>query len=91
MPNGSISWLSNVEFGPSFGASNNGGSSTSSSISGAAAISALRSAPVDAVLLLAGGLLPDGGMPEWVCRRLDTAYDVHLLQQRSCPIVLLGV
>jgi hypothetical protein len=59
-------------------------------VRGARAIAALQRAELDAVVMLAGGLLPDGGLPEWVTRRLDTAYDVHLLQQRRCPILLLG-
>ncbi|KAI8465339.1 MAG: DUF218 domain-containing protein [Monoraphidium minutum] len=40
--------------------------------------------------MLAGGVHEDGVLPEWVTRRLDTAYDVHLLQQRRCPILFLG-
>lgn len=42
----------------------------------------LRDRPVDAVVVLAGGLLPDGGLPPWVTRRLDTAAGVRRLQMR---------
>ena len=56
----------------------------------AAAVERLRAARLDAVVMLAGGLLPGGGLPEWVSRRLDAAYDVHLLQRRACPVLLLG-
>lgn len=31
----------------------------------------------------AGGLTPDGGLPEWVNRRLDAAADIHK-QQGDC-------
>lgn len=44
----------------------------------------------DAVVMLAGGLLPDGGLPPWVTRRLDTCFDIAALQQRPCPVLCLG-
>lgn len=59
----------------------------------------LTSSPVDAVVVLAGGLLPDGGLPPWVTRRLDTTAGVQRLQVRCRqqgvalpppPIVLSG-
>jgi uncharacterized SAM-binding protein YcdF (DUF218 family) len=56
----------------------------------------LTSSPVDAVIVLAGGLLPDGGLPPWVTRRLDTTAGVQRLQMRCrqgggvAPIVLSG-
>jgi len=43
----------------------------------------LAARPVDAVVVLAGGLLPDGGLPPWVTRRLDTAAGVRRLQMRG--------
>lgn len=41
----------------------------------------------DAIIVLAGGLTPDGGLPEWVNRRMDVARDLHLLQGRK-PLIL---
>jgi hypothetical protein len=44
----------------------------------------------DAIIVLAGGLTPDGGLPEWVNRRMDVARDLHLLQGRRPPILCCG-
>ena len=44
----------------------------------------------DAIIVLAGGLTPDGGLPEWVNRRMDVARDLHLLQGRRPPILCSG-
>lgn len=50
----------------------------------------------DAVVVLGGGLLSDGGIPEWVIRRLDGAFQLYKQQQegldgqRACQILLLG-
>ena len=41
----------------------------------------------DAVLVLGGGLLPDGGLPPWVTRRLDGA--LHIYHQQSETFNLL--
>lgn len=92
VPQNAISWLGSIQFGENFGIGGNGagGSIKATPSSSAAAITALQREPLDAVIMLAGGLLPDGGLPEWVTRRLDTAYDIHLLQQRRCPILMLG-
>lgn len=46
--------------------------------------------PVDAIMVLAGGLLRDGGLPLWVARRLDVAHGLHVLQQHRPPVVCLG-
>jgi hypothetical protein len=43
-----------------------------------------------ALLLWAGGLTPDGGLPEWVHRRLDAAMDLHMLQNQIPPILCVG-
>jgi hypothetical protein len=48
------------------------------------------SSTFDAVIVLAGGLTADGGLPEWVHRRMDVARDLHLLQGRRPPIVCSG-
>jgi uncharacterized SAM-binding protein YcdF (DUF218 family) len=45
----------------------------------------LSAAPLDAVIVLAGGLLADGGLPPWVTRRLDAAAGVQRLQARCRP------
>lgn len=50
----------------------------------------LNTLQLDAIFVLAGGLLPDGGLPEWVHRRLDLARELHLQQHRRPPIVCLG-
>lgn len=42
----------------------------------------------DAVMVLGGGLCSDGGIPEWVTRRLDGALKLYV--QSPCPILLLG-
>eukprot|EP00240_Pyramimonas_obovata_P006015 CAMPEP_0118945114 /NCGR_PEP_ID=MMETSP1169-20130426/41646_1 /TAXON_ID=36882 /ORGANISM="Pyramimonas obovata, Strain CCMP722" /LENGTH=325 /DNA_ID=CAMNT_0006890755 /DNA_START=95 /DNA_END=1072 /DNA_ORIENTATION=+ len=42
----------------------------------------------DAIVILAGGLQEDGALPEWVVRRLDTAYDLH--RESGAPILLTG-
>lgn len=34
-------------------------------------------------MVLGGGLLPDGGLPEWVARRLDGALDLYRQQQQQ--------
>ncbi|CAL5218988.1 g743 [Coccomyxa viridis] len=44
----------------------------------------------DAVIALAGGLTPQGGLPEWVTRRLDAAAEIYHLQGRACPVLCLG-
>lgn len=44
----------------------------------------------DAILVLGGGLLPDGGLPPWVKRRLDGALYIFKSQPNLCPILLLG-
>jgi hypothetical protein len=96
-----VSWLASVEVNasadgnaPGTTSNGNGGGlaagNPKSCVRGALAIAALQRQQLDAVVMLAGGLLPDGGLPEWVTRRLDTAYDVHLLQGRCCPVLLLG-
>jgi hypothetical protein len=41
--------------------------------------------------VLAGGLTPDGGLPEWVHRRMDVARDLHIMQGRRPPIICSGV
>ena len=92
-----IAWLDAIDFAPNFRGvdidinnSSGGNGSASSSTNTAAALSALAGSELDAVVMLAGGLLPDGGMPDWVSRRLDAAHDVHLLQRRRCPVLMLG-
>lgn len=47
-------------------------------------------ADYDAVMVLGGGLTPDGGLPPWVERRLEGALHVYSQQPRPIPIVLLG-
>jgi hypothetical protein len=93
-----IAWLSAVEHGAN-GANGNGaglvrraapGGGGLAPAAAAAAASELGCAKLDAVVMLAGGLLPDGGLPEWVTRRLDTAHDVQLLQRQRCPVLMLG-
>jgi hypothetical protein len=44
----------------------------------------------DAIAVLAGGLLPDGGLPVWAERRLDVGRDLHLLLGRKAPILCSG-
>jgi hypothetical protein len=44
----------------------------------------------EAIVVLAGGLTPDGGLPEWVTRRLDAACDLHMLQPSRPTILCLG-
>lgn len=50
----------------------------------------------DAILVLGGGLLPDGGIPPWVIRRLDGALELHNSSMNAgnnttrVPILLLG-
>lgn len=44
----------------------------------------------DAIMVLAGGQLPDGGVPEWVQRRLDASLHLYRAHGASCPIVCLG-
>jgi hypothetical protein len=66
--------------------SNNGGSNPDAATTAAlqsALADHLRARPVDAIVVLAGGLLPDGGLPPWVTRRLDTAAGVRRLQMRD--------
>jgi hypothetical protein len=50
----------------------------------------LKSEPLDAILVLAGGQLRGGGVPVWVERRLDTALQLQKLNGPSCSIVCLG-
>lgn len=50
----------------------------------------LKSDPVDAILVLAGGQLPGGGVPVWVERRLDKALQLQKLSGHECCIVCLG-
>jgi len=45
---------------------------------------------LDAVLVLAGGLLEDGGLPPWVVRRLEVAAGVAAAQHTACPVLCLG-
>ncbi|KAK9846556.1 hypothetical protein WJX81_006513 [Elliptochloris bilobata] len=42
----------------------------------------------DAIILLAGGLTPDGGCPLWVKRRLDAA--MHVQRQQGRPFCVAG-
>lgn len=57
----------------------------------ATALSGLsRDVPPDAIVVLGGGLLADGGLPPWVTRRLDTALDLFQHHGQSCPILCLG-
>ncbi|CAL8461631.1 g1162 [Coccomyxa elongata] len=44
----------------------------------------------DAIIVLAGGLTPDGGLPEWVTRRLDAGADIQRQQGKQCPVLCLG-
>lgn len=44
----------------------------------------------DAILVLGGGLLPHGGLPPWVIRRLQGAQHIYSQQEKPTPIVLLG-
>lgn len=44
----------------------------------------------DAVIVLAGGLTPDGGLPDWVTRRLDAGADIQRQQGTHCPVLCLG-
>jgi hypothetical protein len=49
----------------------------------------------DAIMVLGGGLTSNGGIPEWVIRRLDGAFQLYKQQerldgQRACQILLLG-
>jgi hypothetical protein len=45
----------------------------------------------DAIIVLAGGLTPDGGLPPWVSRRLDAGADMQRRQQTpACPLLCLG-
>jgi hypothetical protein len=48
---------------------------------------------LDAVVVLAGGLLRDGKNPPWVTRRLDAAAGIHKIQANPthCPILCLGM
>eukprot|EP00887_Chlorella_sp_A99_P002365 scaffold10.g2365.t1 len=41
------------------------------------------SPPFDAIMVLGGGLLPDGGLPEWVCRRLEGGLALFQRQQEK--------
>jgi hypothetical protein len=82
--------------------SSTNGSSGSSSSTAAAVYHPLRfqqlaeaqlrdpSSTFDAIIVLAGGLTADGGLPEWVHRRMDVARDLHLLQGRRPSIVCSG-
>jgi hypothetical protein len=44
----------------------------------------------DAIVVLAGGLLPDGGLPVWAERRLDLGRDLHMMLGRRPPILCSG-
>lgn len=46
--------------------------------------------PLDAVLVLGGGLRDDGSLPHWVLRRLDAAAGLRRTAAGLPPIVLLG-
>lgn len=48
------------------------------------------SSTFDAIIVLAGGLTLDGGLPEWVHRRMDVARDLHMMQGRKPAIVCSG-
>lgn len=50
----------------------------------------LKSEPLEAILVLAGGQLPEGGVPVWVERRLDKALQLQKLNGPECRIVCLG-
>lgn len=55
---------------------------------------------LDAIMVLGGGLCPDGGIPPWVIRRLDAATHLYSLQPnnangdkygaKKCKVLLLG-
>ena len=45
---------------------------------------------VDAVIVLAGGLTPEGGLPPWVEARLDAAAAVHKALRCAVPILCSG-
>ena len=49
-----------------------------------------ESEPLEAILVLAGGQLPGGGVPVWVDRRLDKALQLQKLNGPACIIVCLG-
>jgi hypothetical protein len=50
----------------------------------------LPSMQFDAIVVLAGGLLPDGGLPVWAERRLDVGRDLHMMLGRKPPILCSG-
>jgi hypothetical protein len=50
----------------------------------------LPSMQFDAIVVLAGGLLPDGGLPVWAERRLDVGRDLHIMLGRKPPILCSG-
>lgn len=45
---------------------------------------------LNAILVLAGGQLTGGGVPEWVRRRLDKALELQIESGPHCKIVCLG-
>lgn len=59
--------------------SSRGGAASTATTSGSNGTS--RSSSYDAIMMLGGGLLPDGGMPEWVLRRLEGC--LHLYQAHA--------
>ncbi|KAL3146162.1 hypothetical protein ABBQ32_002878 [Trebouxia sp. C0010 RCD-2024] len=44
----------------------------------------------DAVVVLGGGLTPDGGIPAWGQQRLQTALTIHKQTSGACPLLCLG-
>lgn len=50
----------------------------------------VKSESLEAILVLAGGQLPGGGLPVWVERRLDKALQLQKLNGPECRIVCLG-
>jgi hypothetical protein len=50
----------------------------------------LTSMHFDVIVVLAGGLLPDGGLPSWAERRLDVGRDLHMMLGRRPPILCSG-
>jgi hypothetical protein len=50
----------------------------------------LASMQFDAIVVLAGGLQPDGGLPVWAERRLDVGRDLHMMLGRKPPILCSG-
>eukprot|EP00879_Flechtneria_rotunda_P024790 GHRR01026303.1.p1 GENE.GHRR01026303.1~~GHRR01026303.1.p1 ORF type:complete len:383 (+),score=104.28 GHRR01026303.1:535-1683(+) len=82
----------NSNSGSSSSSSNGYNRHSSETQPGFAALDAtdLHEQHIDAIMVLAGGLTPHGGLPDWVHRRLDVARDLHLLKDRKPPIICLG-